>query len=138
MPEPNINLLYISEDDFDDLFFSVLQQLIDNVKYNNTHIKYNFSIIRTIPNLDLNSQLQRYNYRTSSIYDYFDVFYDDFYDYNWIISLIKQCEAYPQDFANRHNLHGKKINFYKLEYNMTGIIELVMSEFNKYLMIILD
>jgi hypothetical protein len=138
MPEPNINLLYISEDDFDNLFFSVLQQLIDNIKYNNAHFKYNFSIIRTIPNLDLNSQLQRYNYVASSIYDYFDIFYDDFYDYNWIISLIKKCEAYPRDFSNRRNLYKKRIKFNNLEYSMIQIIQLVMSEFNKYLMIIID
>jgi hypothetical protein len=138
MPEPNVNLLYISEDDFDDLFFSVLQQLIEDINYNNNNFKYNFSIIRTIPNLDLNSQLRRYNYVASSIYDYFDVFYDDFYDYNWIISLIKKCEAYPRDFTNRYNLYGKRIKFNKLEYSMIQIIHLVMSEFNRYMMIMID
>jgi hypothetical protein len=123
MPEPKINLLYINPDDFDDLFYSVLGDLLK--KYDNDrNILYNFAILRPIPNLDLDdSHLNKYNYRTTNIYDYFDTFYDDFYDYKWIISLIKYYDAYPQDYNHKYD----KINF-----SMIQIIQLIIDEFSKY------
>jgi hypothetical protein len=123
MPEPTINLLYINSDDFDNLFYSVLGDLLK--KYDNDrNILYNFAILRPIPNLDLDdSHLNKYNYRTTNIYDYFDTFYDDFYDYNWIISLIKYYEAYPQDYRYKYD---------KLNFSMIQIIQLVIDEFLKY------
>jgi hypothetical protein len=126
MPEPTINLLYIHPDDFNDLFYSVLGDLLK--KYNTNTITrntlYNFAILRPIPNLDLdNSNLHKYNYKSINIYDYFDTFYDDFYDYTWIISLIKYYEAYSQDYGNKYD---------KLEFSMIQIINLVIDEFLKY------
>ena len=125
MPEPTINLLYINSDDFDNLFYSVLGDLLR--KHNcdsNRNILYNFSILRPIPNLDLdNSHLNKYNYRTTNIYDYFDTFYDDFYDYTWIISLIKYYEAYPLDYRYKYD---------KLNFSMIQIVNLVIDEFLKY------
>jgi hypothetical protein len=123
MPEPTINLLYINSDDFDNLFYSVLGDLLK--KYDNDrNILYNFAILRPIPNLDLDdSHLNKYNYRTTNIYDYFDTFYDDFYDYNWIISLMKYYEAYPQDYRYKYD---------KLNFSMIQIIQLVIDEFLKY------
>lgn len=122
MPEPNIDLLYIDPDEFDDLFYSVLGDFLK--KYDNRNNLYNFAILRPIPNLDLdNSNLHKYNYRTTNIYDYFDTFYDDFYDYKWIISLVKYYEAYPQDYNNKYD---------KLNFSMNYIINLVIDEFSKY------
>lgn len=122
MPEPTINLLYINSDEFDNLFYSVLGDLLR--KYENRNILYNFAILRPIPNLDLdNSHLNKYNYQATNIYDYFDTFYDDFYDYNWIISLMKYYEAYPQDYIYKYN---------KLNFSMIKIVNLVIDEFLKY------
>lgn len=122
MPEPTINLLYINSDEFDNLFYSVLGDLLK--KYENRNILYNFAILRSIPNLDLDdSYLNKYNYRTTNIYDYFDTFYDDFYDYNWIISLMKYYEAYPQDYDYKYD---------KLNFSMIQIVNLVIDEFSKY------
>jgi hypothetical protein len=124
MPEPNIDLLYIHQDDFNDLFYSVLGDLLK--KYDDStsrNVLYNFAIIRPIPNLDLDdSHLNKYNYRSTNIYDYFDTFYDDFYDYKWIISLIKYYEAYPEDYNHKYN---------KLIFSMTQIIQLIIDEFSK-------
>lgn len=123
MPEPNIDLLYIHQDAFDYLFYSVLGDLLR--KHENRNILYNFAILRPIPNLDLNdSHLNKYNYRSMNIYDYFDIFYDDFYDYKWIISLIKYYEAYPEDYNHKYN---------KLNFSMTQIIQLIIDEFSKYI-----
>lgn len=122
MPEPTINLLYINSDEFDNLFYFVLGDLLK--KYENRNILYNFAILRSIPNLDLDdSYLNKYNYRTTNIYDYFDTFYDDFYDYNWIISLMKYYEAYPQDYDYKYD---------KLNFSMIQIVNLVIDEFSKY------
>ena len=122
MPEPTINLLYINSDEFDNLFYSVLGDLLR--KYENRNILYNFAILRPIPNLDLdNSHLNKYNYQATNIYDYFDTFYDDFYNYNWIISLMKYYEAYPQDYRYKYD---------KLNFSMIQIIQLVINEFSKY------
>lgn len=123
MPEPNINLLYINPDDFDNLFYSVLGDLLRK-NDTNTNILYNFAILRPIPNLDLDdSHLNKYNYRALNIYEYFDTFYDDFYDYQWIISLMKYYEACPQDYNYKYN---------KLNYSMIQIIQLVIDEFLEY------
>lgn len=123
MPEPNINLLYINQDNFDNLFYSVLGDLLRK-NDTNINILYNFAIVRPIPNLDLdNSHLNKYNYRSTNIYEYFDTFYDDFYDYEWIISLIKYYEAYPQDYNYKYN---------KLNYSMIQIVKLVIDEFLEY------
>jgi hypothetical protein len=125
MPEPTIDLLYIDSDDFDNLFYSVLGDLLKkNNTTSNTNILYNFAILRSIPNLDLDdSHLNKYNYRTTNIYDYFDTFYDDFYDYEWVISLMKYYEAYPQDYDYKYD---------KLNFSMIQIIHLVIDEFLKY------
>jgi hypothetical protein len=125
MPEPTIDLLYIDSDDFDNLFYSVLGDLLKkNNTASNRNILYNFAILRPIPNLDLDdSHLNKYNYRTTNIYDYFDTFYDDFYDYEWIISLMKYYEAYPQDYDYKYD---------KLNFSMIQIIHLVIDEFLKY------
>jgi hypothetical protein len=124
MPEPTIDLLYIDNDDFDDLFYSVLGDLIK--KHDGTrNILYNFAILRPIPNLDLDySHLDKYNYRSTNIYDYFDTFYDDFYDYKWVISLIKYYEAYPQDYNYKYD---------KLNFSMIQIIQLVIDKFSTYI-----
>lgn len=122
MPEPIIDLLYINPYDFDDLFYSVLGDLIE--KHNDSNIFYNFAIVRPIFNLDLdNHHLNKYNYRTTNIYDYFDTFYDDFYDYKWVISLMKYYETYPQDYNNKYD---------KLNFSMIQIINLIVDEFLKY------
>ena len=122
MPEPTINLLNIDSDEFNNLFNSVLGDLLRKCK--NRNILYNFAILRPIPNLDLdNSHLDKYNYETTNMYDYFDTFYDDFYDYNWIISLMKYYEAYPQDYGYKYD---------KLNFSMIQIVNLVIDEFLKY------
>lgn len=132
MPEPNINLLNISEESFDDLFYYVLGNLI-NLNKNTTN--YTFYIVSPIRNLDLNnSRLQMYNHETTNMYDYYDTFYDEFYDYKWIIGLIMQCKAYPQDYVNGYSLTGKKLKFDNLNYDMHQIIELVLYEFSKHML----
>lgn len=124
MPEPNIDLLNIDEDDFYDLFYTVLGDLLKLHNKGTNDITYNFAIIRPIPNLDLNNEkLHLYNYSTTNIYEYFDTMLDDFYDYNWIISLMKYYEAYPQDYNYKYP---------KLNFSMIQIIELVIYEFSKY------
>jgi hypothetical protein len=123
MPEPQINLLYINPDDFDDLFYSVLGDLLKIHDTAGSNILYNFAIIRPITNLDLdNSHLNKYNYRATNIYEYFDTFYDDFYDYQWIISLMKYYDTYPQDYNYKYD---------KLNVSMIQIIKLIIDEFSK-------
>ena len=125
MPEPTIDLLYIDDDDFDNLFYSVLGDLIKKHDDGTRNILYNFAILRPIPNLDLdNSHLYKYNYRSTNIYDYFDTFYDDFYDYTWIISLIKYYEAYPLDYRYKYD---------KLNFSMIQIIQLVIDKVSTYI-----
>jgi hypothetical protein len=122
MPEPNVDLLNISPDEFDNLFYNILEELIK--KNDTSPIIYNFTILGTIPNLDFDtSDLCKYNSRAKNMYEYFDKFYEDFYDYEWIISLMKYCEAYPQDYNQIYN---------KLKYSMILIIELIIEEFSAY------
>jgi hypothetical protein len=123
MPEPNINLLYINPDEFDNLFYSVLGDLL--IKNDTgTNVLYNFAIVRPIPNLDLDdSHLNKYNYCTTNMYEYFDTFYDDFYDYQWVISLMKYYEIYSQDYNHKYD---------KLNYSMIQIIQLIIDEFSEY------
>ena len=111
MPEPNINLLKIDKNDFHDLFYLILNDL-SNIIYNISNEFMTFSIIREIPNLNLDIEI--YNYSTTNIYNYFNNF-DEFYNYDWIISLIK----------NNNNCD-------ELKYSMIQIVNLVMQEFLKY------
>lgn len=131
MPEPKIDLLKIDEDCFEDLFYNVLGDLILKYKVS-SRVNNSYHIFRPIHNLDLNnSNLQIYNCYSSSIYSYFDVFYEDFYDYNWIISLVQNYKTYPQDYPEFYEKYGSDIR-----YSMAYIVELVMFEFKKHIILL--
>ena len=122
MPEPNINLLNIHRDSFEVLFRTVIQDLVNDT--NKTGNIYNFAIVRHIPNLILNyRQLSQYNCSCRNMYEYFWVLYDEFYDYEWILALMKYYESGPEEYNNRYD---------KLKYSMIQIIQLVIDEFSIY------
>lgn len=127
MPEPTIDLLKISESSFEYLFYNVLGDLI--LKYNShPQIMKSYYIFKPIENLNLdNSHLQIYNCSSLNIYAYFDIFYSDFYNYNWIISLIQKYESLDEDYSSFYKKFGT------VKYSMAYIVELVIFEFKKHI-----
>jgi hypothetical protein len=120
MPEPNIDLLKINSDFFEELFYKILIYLIDKNKSNNL---YYYQISENyLRYLDTN---QNYSCCAKSMYEYFDNYYCKFYNYEWIITRIKDYGNYPENY-------NFMCSYDELKYNMRYIVEFIIYEFEKY------
>jgi hypothetical protein len=113
-----INLMIIEKDNFNKLFYSVLNKLVD--KYSNGPYIYNFKFIsKKIESY----KLEKFNYCAKNMYEYFQRFYEDFYDYDWIMHLIQYYKRYKYEYD---------IDIENIEYDMVGIVNLVINHYSNY------
>lgn len=124
MPEPNINLLTIEPAKFDELFLDVLVTFVDN-NIDNCADFYNISE-NYIPYLDRPSDSLQYFTSATSIYEYFELYYQDFYNYEWIINIIKDYGNHPENYNFNHT-------YDQLTNSMAYIVDFSVSEFQKYI-----
>lgn len=127
MPNPNINLLNVSAEEFEEQFMSVLFQLMRN---NDNKPKMNYYLIRcpetsnlhSIPNLNIADL----NMKCSSIYEYWWYLnmYSEriklMYNYQDIITQVRDYLDYPEIRTATHEY---------IKYSYREIIDLVMAEF---------
>lgn len=129
MPEPNINLLNISREEFKVGFMNVLVDLAVN---NSRNSLKNYHLIRFphYSNLENCSDvtLVKLNMKCSSIYDYwhraniFSGTTDLLYNYGDIITQIRDYYDYPET-----RLPSLQLNY--LKYSFREIVDLVMEDF---------
>lgn len=112
MPEPTIDLLYIDEPQFKQLFCKIITDLDEAHKGQNISRRFRLLLEDNICN----------SY-ASSIYNYFNQHFNELYDYDWIISIIKYYNEYPQSYENKYN---------SLNYSMLQIVELTIEETSKF------
>lgn len=113
-----INLMTIEKEDFNKLFYSVLNKLVN--EYSNGPYTYNFKMVsKKIESY----KLEKFNYNAKNMYEYFQHFYDDFYDYDWIVYVIQ----YYKDRQDEYNVYVENI-----EYDMVGIVNLIVNHHSNY------
>ena len=113
-----INLMTIEKDNFNKLFYSVLNKLVD--KYSNGPYTYNFKMVSKKIEI---YKLEKFNYRAKNMYEYFQTFYDDFYDYNWIMYIIQYYKRHEDEY---------NIDIENIEYDMMGIVNLIVNHYSNY------
>jgi hypothetical protein len=113
-----INLMTIEKDNFDKLFYSVLNKLVN--KYSNGPYTYNFKMVSKKMEM---YKLEKFNYCAKNMYEYFQTFYEDFYDYDSIIYIIQYYKRHEYEY---------NIDIENIEYDMMGIVNLIVNHYSNY------
>ena len=133
LSDPNftkINYLEISPENFKIIFRNVLDDFVKEQILLDTKLgilrDYEYSVDTMSVTLD---GIEQFNCTAKNKYEYFQKFYEDFYDYNWILFILKEYDnSYKKNNSMKYN---RVLNYDNLIHDMVNIVDMIVWKHSK-------
>jgi hypothetical protein len=135
LSDPNfekINYLEISPENFKIIFRNVLDEFVKEQILLDTKLgilrDHDYSVDTMSVTLD---GIEKFNSTAKNKYEYFQKFYEDFYDYNWILFILKE---YADNYKKNNSIKcDGVVNYDNLIHNMVNIVDIIVCQHSKCL-----